>query len=928
MSEQRPSIDEIFLDAIEMADDSLRAAYLEKACGGDQVLRDRVDKLLKALPSVGAFMERPAFSPSANSKTIASTTTADLTGQSLGPYKLLQKIGEGGMGVVYMAQQDEPIKRRVAVKIIRTGMDTAQVIARFEHERQALALMDHPNIAHVLDAGAASNGLPYFAMELVNGIPITRYCDQEHLSIHERIQLLIPVCQAVQHAHQKGIVHRDLKPSNVIVALYDGRPVPKVIDFGVAKATAQRLTERTMFTEFGQMIGTMEYMAPEQAETNNLDIDTRADIYSLGVILYELLTGAPPFTAQVLRAAGLAGMLRMVKEDEPAKPSTKITTSDNLPSVAANRRVEPRRLASLIRGELDWISLKCLEKDRARRYETANGLASDLERFLSNEPVLACPPTSRYRLGKFIRKHRASLAATAAFVLLLATASIVSTWQAFRASRAEGKAIAGWKEAEKQRDLTQNVNQFMNDVLTSVEPDEKGADVRLVEVLDDASKTASQRFANNPVQEGDVRLMLGQVYSRLDMQRAATTEYDKAVKLFQSVLDSVDRRVLNAQFQHARTLQNHSANRAATKILEELMPKIRAVLGPNDTLLLDAERLQAVMQARAGRYDEAEKELRELRKRAESIDADDKFHIGLLDSLIYVLRMKLDRGAKEDQLLLGEMETLANEMVERSVRALGFDAVQTLRSRAIMAELGYRRGDFQGAANICTEILATSEDRLGKSHVQRLFAMNILAEAKHRLGDSPGAAELVLQRLEYSLVNSDAITRVSQISSALPILDRGGRWVEGESLAREYSAELIKLGGGHGSMLLDADLNVARFISLQGRVDEAEPLFQSLMNRKGEAADDPLALARIHLFYGSHLRLQKLFESSEKELQAAASTVPEIRRGTSWFNPDDIIVESIALYEAWNKPEKAAEYRLLLKEVQSALATGTQGGQQ
>ena len=923
MSEQRPSIDEIFLDAIEMADEALRAAYLEKACGGDRDLRARVDKLLMALPKVGAFLEEPEYSPSAGAKTNDHGSAAELVGQAIGPYKLLQKIGEGGMGVVYMAQQNHPVERRVALKIIRTGMDTAQVIARFEHERQALALMDHPNITRVLDVGATANGLPYFAMELVHGVPITKYCDQEQLNIDERIQLLIPVCQAVQHAHQKGIVHRDIKPSNVLVALYDGRPVPKVIDFGVAKATAQRLTERTMFTELGQIIGTMEYMAPEQAESNNLDIDTRADIYSLGVLLYELLTGAPPFTAQELRSAGLAGMLRMVKEVEPIKPSTKITSNDDTPSVAANRRLEPRRLANLVRGELDWISMKCLEKDRARRYETANGLASDLERYLSNEPVLACPPTTRYRLRKFIRKHRAPLAATAAFVLLLAAASIISTWQAFRASRAESKAIAGWKEAEKQRDLTQNVNQFMNDVLTSVEPDEKGADVRLVEVLDDASKTASQRFADNPLQEGDVRIMLGQVYTRLDMQRAAIAEYDRAVKLLQSALDSDDRRVLNAQYQHARALLNHAANRPAAKILEELVPKMRAVLAPNDILLLDAERLHAASKARAGRYDEAVMELRELRTRAESIGADDTFYIGLLDSFIYVLRMKLDREPAEDQLVLGDMESLATEMVERAGRTLGSDAVPTLRARGIVAELKCRRGNFQAAADICTEILATSEDRLGKGHAQRLLAMKVLAEAKHRLGDSPAAAELVLQLLEYSRVNDDAIIRVSSISSALPILDRGRRWAEGESLARELSNELAKLGGGHGSMLLNADLSVARFVSLQERLDEAEALFQSLLNRKGDAADDSRALARIHLFYGSHLRLQKNFEASEKELQIAASTVPDICHGTSIFNPDDIVVEFIALYDDWGKPEKAAEYRQMLDEIRTALLSGS-----
>jgi non-specific serine/threonine protein kinase/serine/threonine-protein kinase len=597
-----------------------------------------------------------------------------------------------------------------------------------------------------------------------------------------------------------------------------------------------------------------------------------------------------------------------------------------LPRVAANRRLEPRRLANLVRGELDWISMKCLEKDRERRYESADGLASDLQRYLSNEPVQACPPTARYRLSKFARKYRAVLAATAAFVILLTAASIISTCQAIRAARAEQGAIAGWKEADKQRDQANDVNQFMYDVLTSVEPDEKGADVRLVEVLDDATKTASQRFATNPVQEGNVRIMLGQVYTRLDMQRAATAEYDKAVKLLQSGLKADDRRLLNARFQHARSLLNQSANRPAAKILEELMPKIRAALGPDDILLLDAERLQAVSMARAGRYNEAARELRKLRKRAESIGADDWLHIGLLDSLIQVLRMEFNHQPDENHVVLGEMEALANEMVERAVRTLGNDAVQTLRSRVIVADLKYQRGNFQAASDICSEILATSEDRLGKTHIQRLLAMDVLAKAKHRLGDSASAAELTLQALESSRDQENAIVRISSINSALPILDRGGRWTEGESLAREFSAELTKLGGGHGNMLFVADLFMARFVSLLGRTDESNGLFKALQLRVGETADDHLVLARLYLYQGSHLRMQKSFDAAEKEIQLAATTVPDIRLGTSLLNPDDIIVEFIALYDEWGKLEKAAEYRAMLSDIYGALSGASPDG--
>jgi WD40 repeat protein len=340
-------------------------------------------------------------------------------GVQIGPYKLLQEIGHGGMGVVYMAEQTEPVERRVALKIIKPGMDSRQVIARFEAERQALALMDHPSIAKVLDAATTDSGLPYFVMELVKGIPITKYCDEHHLTPHERLKLFIPVCQAVQHAHQKGIIHRDLKPSNVLVAQYDGKPVPKVIDFGVAKATTQKLTEKTLFTQLGQVVGTLEYMSPEQAEVNQLDIDTRSDIYSLGVLLYELLAGATPFDRQRLQSAAFDEMLRIIREEEPPRPSLRLSTIDTLPSVAANRRVEPQKLRSLVRGELDWIVMKALEKERARRYDTANAFAADLERFLNSEAVLACPPSSIYKLRKFVHRNRGPVAAATGLLLVL-----------------------------------------------------------------------------------------------------------------------------------------------------------------------------------------------------------------------------------------------------------------------------------------------------------------------------------------------------------------------------------------------------------------------------------------------------------------------------------------------------------------------------
>src|SRR5688500_3447418 len=345
---------------------------------------------------------RPGWNPTLRS-------TPPPPGTVIGRYKLLEPIGEGGYGAVFMAEQTSPVRRKVALKIIKAGMDTRQVIARFEAERQALALMDHPNIAKVFDAGVTDTGRPYFVMELVRGASITKYCDQHRLPPRARLELFVQVCQAVQHAHQKGIIHRDLKPTNVLVALYDGRPVPKVIDFGVAKATGQRLTERTIFTGFGDVIGTLEYMSPEQAELNQLDVDTRSDIYSLGVLLYELLTGSTPLEHKRVRNAALLEMLRVVREEESPRPSTRLRTAEELPSIAASRGLEPRKLSGLVKGELDWIVMKALEKDRSRRYETANGLAMGVQRYLGDEAVHACPPSARYRFRKFARRNKRAL---------------------------------------------------------------------------------------------------------------------------------------------------------------------------------------------------------------------------------------------------------------------------------------------------------------------------------------------------------------------------------------------------------------------------------------------------------------------------------------------------------------------------------------
>ncbi len=805
-----------------------RATYLGEACADDPALRLRVEALLRVHDEAIPFLEAPPPGmPDSPVGDAASNVTvrifsspSEKPGDSIGRYKLLQQIGEGGCGVVYMAQQDEPVRRRVALKVIKLGMDTKQVIARFEAERQALALMDHPNIAKVLDAGATDAGRPYFVMELVRGIKITQYCDENNLSTRERLNLFIEVCHAIQHAHQKGIIHRDIKPSNILVTVSDpGAPAcSKVIDFGIAKATTgQPLTDKTVFTAFEQFIGTPAYMSPEQAMMTTSDIDTRTDIYSLGVLLYELLTGKTPLDQKELLAAGLEEMRRTIREQEPARPSTRLSTmlEADLTTTAKHRHTDAPRLLHLLRGDLDWIVMKALEKERACRYETANGLAMDIQRHLNNEPVVARPPSSLYQFQKLVRRNKLAFAAVGAVLAALVIGLGISTWQFIEKSKGEREQsrlrqaaqqaqaneaeLRRQAETDKQKAQTEaaksrQVAQFLKDMLAGVGPSVAlGRDtILLQEILAKTAERVGRDLKDQPEVEAELRWVIGDAYDELGNDAQALKAHGEALALTKKLFGDENERVATLLDSLATETSGLDNNAEAETLQRQSLAMWRKLRG-NESL---------------------------------------QVAIAIHDLSLILLRES--QGVPAPQQRLTEAEILEREALAMRRKLLGLEHAEVAQSLQGLGIILDAQGKFAEAESALGEALAMNRKLLGGENLATADCAIHLAEVlEHE--DKFSEAENLLRRalaLRRQLHGSDHPNVAYVLGHLAPLLRREGKLAEAEIMTREALAIYEKKLGREHSYMAGMLNDLAMVLRDEGKLAEAERAFREALEMR------------------------------------------------------------------------------------------------
>jgi tetratricopeptide (TPR) repeat protein len=944
-------VKEIFVAALGKPDPAERAAFLAALCGPDTPLRERVEELLRASEDPAAFLDEhdpllplAAALPTQGQPAPAGTAAGRLLG---GRYKLLQEIAEGGMGSVWMAEQTEPVKRLVAVKLIKPGMDSKGVLARFEAERQALALMDHAHIAKVFDGGTTAEGRPYFVMELVKGVPLTDYCDQRQLSVRQRLELFIPVCSAVQHAHQKGIIHRDLKPSNVLVTEHDGVPVPKVIDFGLAKAVhgPQALTEHTLYTAFGAAVGTPLYMAPEQVGINALDVDTRTDVYALGVLLYELLTGSTPLEKRRLKEAAWEEIRRLIREEEPPKPSTRLSSSEALPTIAARRHAEPGQLGKQVQGELDWIVMKCLEKDRGRRYDTVTALARDVERYLKDEAVEACPPSAAYRLRKLARRYRTPLRLAAACLLLLLAGVAVSALQAVRATRAEAGALAARdaeaqerQEAEQQRDravtaeglaqmrlqeiasekqraddeaaVAKAVNEFLQkdllgqaDIGNQTGGGERNPKITVRELLDRASQQVGSKFPGQERTEAAIRVTLGNAYRELGEYAEAQKHLERALALWKQQKGAEHAETLGAMEALGQLYTERGQFGEAEALLRPALAGFRLALGPDHHCTLVCMNNLAVLNKERGQFGEAEMLYKQALAGFRREPVPD--HRNTLACMRNLAQLYKHQGQYDDA------EQNCKQLLEDARSRLGADHPVTLDAMDLLATLAYLRGRYDEAEVLTKQVVVRKRAKLGLDHPQTLISMSNLATLYHtrkRYDEAEVLFKQVVERKQTKL-GPDHPQTLTSMNNLAALYRDCGRYDEAESVEKEVlERSRTKLGPDH-PLTLTSMGNLAIIYQDRGRLEEAEPLHKQALEldraKLGAVHPDTLVsmnnLACLYRDRGRYAEAESLFQ----EALAGARKTDGPRHAQSL-----LILPNLAhLYEVEGQPGRAEPLR-------------------